>query len=51
MHLRVTFSTGLNFCQEGANMLIDIGYDAGTDVVLFTKLCDLIKGHVWVKRS
>ena len=32
-------------------MLIDIGLHAGTDVVLFTKLCDLVKGHIRVKRS
>ena len=31
------------FAKTGANMLIDIGPHAGTDVVLFTKLCDLIK--------
>ena len=39
------------FAKEGANMLIDIGKHAGTDVVLFTKLYDLIKGHIRVKRS
>ena len=32
-------------------MLIDIGLHARTDVVLITKLCDLIKGHIRVKRS
>ena len=31
-------------------MLIDIGLHAGTDVVLLIKLCDLIKGHIRVKR-
>ena len=39
------------FTKEGANMLIDTSLHARTDDVWFTKFCDLIKGHIRVKRS